>query len=115
MEYFFDAFIKYADFSGRARRREFWHFTLYYLVFYLVCMVLDAITALGGFTVLYSLAMFVPSISILVRRLHDTSHSAWWILLVFVPVVGTLILLYFLVQDGHQDNEYGFNPKGVAF
>lgn len=115
MEYYFEAFTKYADFAGRARRREFWHFTLYYLVFYLVFMALDAISASGGFTVLYTLAMLVPSVSVLVRRLHDTNHSAWWMLLIFVPVIGTFILLYFLVQDSDKDNEYGYNPKGVNF
>lgn len=115
MEYFFEASIRYADFNGRARRREYWHFTLYYLVFYLVCMGLDAITSLGGFTTIYALAMFVPSISVLVRRLHDTSHSAWWVLIVFVPVIGAFILLYFLVQNSHEDNQYGYNPKGINF
>lgn len=115
MEYFYEAFIKYADFTGRARRREYWHFTLYYLVFYLAFMVLDTVSASGGFTLLYTLAMLVPSVSVLVRRLHDTNHSAWWLLLLFAPVVGTLVLLYFLIQDSDKDNDYGYNPKGVAF
>ena len=115
MEYFFEASVRYADFNGRARRKEYWHFALYYLIFYLLFMALDAVSSNGGFTLIYVLAMLIPSTSVLVRRLHDTSHSAWWILIVLVPVVGAFILLYFLVQDSHGDNQYGYNPKGVNF
>ncbi|WP_438464380.1 DUF805 domain-containing protein [Marinomonas sp. PE14-40] len=112
MEYFINALTNYADFTGRARRREYWYFNLYYFIFFLIVIVLDAVSTAGGFTALYSLAMIVPSVSVLVRRLHDTSRTAWWLLLILIPVVGQLILLYFLVQDSHQDNEYGYNPKG---
>ena len=112
MEYFINALSNYAEFSGRARRSEYWYFNLFYFIFYIIVIALDAISVQGGFTALYTLVMFVPSLSVLVRRLHDTSHSAWWLLLMCVPIIGHLILLYFLVQDSHHDNEYGYNPKG---
>lgn len=111
MEYFTLALKKYADFSGRARRKEYWMFSLIYLVFSIVLMVIDSATGVGILSIVFSLAMLVPSLSILVRRLHDTSRSGWWILIAFIPLLGSIILLVFLVQDSHEENPYGFNPK----
>ncbi|MHB9077753.1 MAG: DUF805 domain-containing protein [Pirellulaceae bacterium] len=66
-------------------------------------------------TDVYSLAMLVPGIAVSIRRLHDTNGSGLWLLILFVPLVGALVLLLFLVQDSQPgSNQYGPNPKGVA-
>lgn len=65
-------------------------------------------------TSIYSLAVLLPSLGVLVRRLHDTGRSGWWFLLAFIPVIGTIILLVFMCQDSKEDNQYGPNPKTGA-
>ena len=113
MEYFIGALKKYADFSGRARRKEYWMYVLFYLIFYIALTVVDA--SLGTFllAVIFSLALFVPSISIAARRLHDTGRTGWWQLIALIPLIGAIVLIVFLVQDSHDDNEYGPNPKSA--
>lgn len=108
---------KYAMFDGRASRKEYWMFTLVNVLimlgFNFLSFVLDSILIqiLG---ILYILAVLVPSLAVYVRRLHDTNHSAWWILLGLIPIVGTIILLIFLVTDSQAgDNRFGSNPKGA--
>mgnify|MGYP000085435641 FL=1 len=107
MEYFIGALKKYADFTGRARRKEYWMFTLVYMIINVVLGILgmDIISGLFG------LALLIPSISIAARRLHDTGRSGWWQLIVFLPIIGLIILIVFLVQDSHDANNYGANPK----
>ena len=111
MEYFIGALKKYADFTGRARRKEYWMFILFYLICYVALVVIDA--AIGTFflAALFSLALFVPTISIAARRLHDTGRSGWWQLIALIPILGGIVLLVFLVQDSHEENEYGESPK----
>jgi uncharacterized membrane protein YhaH (DUF805 family) len=112
---------KYAEFGGRARRREFWHFTLVnsLLVTALVLVDLrfDLVHYPSGFAFLsgfYSLAVLVPALAVSVRRLHDTDRSAWWLLIAFVPLAGALALIYFYTLDSSPGaNRYGPNPKGV--
>ena len=111
MEYFIDALKRYADFTGRAKRQEYWMFILFYLIFYLMLSVIDAVIGIPVLTSLYSLALFIPNISIAARRLHDTSRSGWWQLIALIPLIGTIVLIVFLAQDSHEDNEYGPNPK----
>ena len=111
IEYFIGALQKYADFTGRARRKEYWMFALYYAIFYIVLSVIDSFTGFFIITTIYSLALFVPSISITARRLHDTGRSGWWQLIAFIPLIGYIILIVFLVQDSHEENEYGVSPK----
>lgn len=107
MEYFIGALKKYADFTGRARRKEYWMFTLVYMIINVVLGILgmDIISGLFG------LALLIPSISIAARRLHDTGRSGWWQLIVFLPIIGLIVLIVFLVQDSHDANNYGANPK----
>jgi uncharacterized membrane protein YhaH (DUF805 family) len=111
MEYFLDAFKKYADFTGRAQRKEYWMFILFYTIFYVVLSIIDSIIGIVLLSALYSLALLVPSISIAARRLHDTGRSGWWQLIILIPLLGTIVLIVFLVQDSHDENEYGVNPK----
>jgi len=107
MDYFIGALKKYADFNGRARRKEYWMYILVYMIINVVLAVLglDLISALFG------LGLLVPSISIAARRLHDTGRSGWWQLIALIPVIGFIVLIYFLAQDGHDTNDYGVNPK----
>jgi len=107
MDYFINALKKYADFSGRARRKEYWMFILIYMIISIVLSIfgLDVISGL------VALGLLVPSLSIAARRLHDTGRSGWWQLIVLIPLIGAIVLIIFLAQDGHDENSYGVNPK----
>jgi len=127
---------QYATFSGRARRSEYWWWSLAYSIVFVVLYVLaialvgaQAITdpeatSLGaggaagavvlGLLGLFALATFLPSLAVTVRRLHDTGRSGWWYLISFVPF-GSIVLLVFSVMDSAPGtNTYGPNPKGVG-
>ncbi|HEX7250534.1 MAG TPA: DUF805 domain-containing protein [Burkholderiales bacterium] len=107
---------KYATFSGRARRKEYWMFFLFNVLVAIGLGIIEALIGTGGLIgALYSLAVLIPGIAVTVRRLHDTSRTGWWVLIVFVPLVGALILLIFMVLDSQPgDNEYGPNPKAAG-
>ena len=111
----------YATFSGRARRTEFWMFTLINAV---VIIVLGGLYAAfqGGslgtlFLVLYiayGLAVLLPSLGVAIRRLHDTNRSGWWWLLGVIPVVGPIVLIVFYATEGTRgENQYGPDPKAL--
>lgn len=104
------ALKKYADFTGRARRKEYWMFFLIYMIINIVLAILglELISGLVG------LGLLIPSISIAARRLHDTGRSGWWQLIVLIPIIGFIVLIIFLAQDGHDTNSYGVNPKSIA-
>ncbi len=116
MNYFLDAFKKFADFSGRARRPEYWFFVLFiYIITFALYgidyMVLNAgESGYGIFSSLFGLVTLVPSISVAVRRLHDTGRSGLWYLIALIPF-GGLVLIYFLAQDSEPDNQYGPCPR----
>jgi uncharacterized membrane protein YhaH (DUF805 family) len=114
MHWYADVLRKYADFSGRARRQEYWMFTLVNIIIMFVAFLVANMIHIPWLGFLYWVAVIIPSLAVGVRRLHDTGRSGWWLLIAFVPVVGGLILLYFFVIDGEGDNTYGPNPKGVA-
>ncbi|MCB0649383.1 MAG: DUF805 domain-containing protein [Saprospiraceae bacterium] len=113
---------KYSDFTGRARRSEYWNFVLISILPVIIIYGLFAVSlALGSTTLSYifmalyiicALALLVPSLAALVRRLHDTGRSGWWYFIGFVPIVGAIALLVFLVQDSQPGtNQWGPNPK----
>jgi len=110
---------KYVDFTGRARRSEYWFFFLFTVLAGIVGGILDGIFRLRGgpygstgpIQGLIQLALLLPSLAVGARRLHDTGRSGWWLLIGLIPVVGWIILLVFFVQDSQQDNQYGPNPK----
>jgi uncharacterized membrane protein YhaH (DUF805 family) len=122
MEWFMKALKKYAVFQGRAQRKEYWYYILFFVLFAIVVSLVenalglaDPETGSGPLSLVYSLALLVPSIAVAVRRLHDTGRSGWWILIGLIPVVGAIVLIVFYVFDSEPgDNEYGPNPKGVA-
>ena len=117
MKWYFQALRKYAVFSGRARRREYWIFELWNAVILIVLLVVDtkisASAHRGPVLVgLYVLATLLPSFAGSIRRLHDTNHSGWWLLIGSIPFIGQLILLMLLIKDSDPGpNRYGPNPK----
>ena len=110
---------KYADFTGRATRSEYWYFVLFYLLLSAGLMIVDALLGwfnselgIGVLSGIYTLALMIPSLSVTVRRLHDTGRSAWWLLLGLIPLIGGIVLLVFFVQDSQDGaNGYGLTPK----
>jgi uncharacterized membrane protein YhaH (DUF805 family) len=89
-------FGKYADFSGRASRPEYWWFILFIILMSLAISLISPL--LSG---LFSLATLLPSLAAAARRLHDTNRSGWWQLIVLVPLIGIIVLLVFLAQEGN--------------
>lgn len=113
MEHFTDAFKNFANFSGRARRTQYWMFSLFVVMISIALAIIEAIIGTVFLGALFSLAVLIPSISIAARRLHDTGRSGWWQLILLVPLIGIIVLIVFLVQDSKDDNEYGPNPKAA--
>ncbi len=118
MNYFLDVVKnKYAQFEGRATRSEFWYFILFYMIIYIALFMVDnfLLAGLTGgipvLTIIFLLAMLIPSIAVGIRRLHDIGKSGWWYLLSLIPLIG-LVLIVFFVMDSKEDNKYGPNPKG---
>ncbi|MCW7541731.1 DUF805 domain-containing protein [Aquabacterium sp. A7-Y] len=115
MNWYLEVVRKYATFSGRARRKEYWMFLLFNIIISVVLSVLDAMLGTMFIGIVYSLAMLIPSIAVSVRRLHDINRSGWWCLIALVPFVGAIVLLVFAVMEGNAgQNEYGADPKAEA-
>ncbi|GAB1040654.1 MULTISPECIES: DUF805 domain-containing protein [Shewanella] len=115
MEHFIGAIKKYADFTGRARRTEYWMFTLFYIIFSLVVSAIDYALGTTVLGLIYSLGLLLPSIAVAARRLHDTDRSGWWQLLALIPIIGWIVLLVFYCQDSEVgDNRFGSNPKELG-
>ena len=130
MNYYLNVLKNYATFSGRARRSEYWYFALFNFIFVIVVIFLDS--ALGtSFTidtvsgpvsmgygycyVLYNLAVLIPGLAVLVRRLHDVGKSGWFFFIAFIPLVGAIWILVLLFTDSVPfANKYGLNPKGIG-
>ena len=103
---------KYVTFSGRAQRSELWWFFLFTLAGSFVLGLVDGVLfGVQALSILWSLALILPGISVGVRRLHDQDKSGWWLLIAFVPLIGFLVLLYFYVQRGTDGpNQFGPDP-----
>ncbi|MEU1270317.1 DUF805 domain-containing protein [Streptomyces sp. NPDC005799] len=118
MSWFLEVLKKYAVFSGRARRKEYWMYTLFVAIIYVVLSVLSVATKSSAFSILlviFWLAILLPSLGVGVRRLHDTGRSGWWLLFGIVPLVGGITLLVFTCLDSEPGpNKYGPNPKEAA-
>lgn len=100
---------KYADFSGRASRSEYWWFMLFYILAYLALAIVAAILHFPLLVILI-LGLVVPGISAAARRLHDTGKTGWWQLISIIPLIG-LVLIVFLAQEGTAEGEkYGAAP-----
>lgn len=111
-------FEKYVTFSGRAARSEYWWFTLFLVIVSIVLSLIDsAIFRSDGLfsplSDLFSLATLLPVLAVTSRRLHDIDRSAWWMLLMLLPIIGWLVLIYWHVQKGSDgDNQFGADPLG---
>lgn len=104
-----NCFSNYVTFSGRATRSEYWWFTLFNLLAgFVLGMVQAAMGLQFGLADLYALAAILPGVAVTSRRLHDVGRSGWWQLLIFVPLIGAIVLLVWLVSKG----EYGTNSWG---
>lgn len=121
MNWYLLALKKYADFNGRARRKEYWMFFLFSIIFAIAAMILDNLLGLnfdpipyGTIYMLYTLGTLIPSIAVGVRRLHDIGKSGWMILVSLIPFIGFIWLIVLFVTDSQPgSNEYGPNPKEV--
>ncbi len=123
MNWFLMALKKYATFSGRSQRSEYWFFMLFFVIILIVLSVLDGMLFKGAegapgmpiLTLVGVATLLVPSIAVGVRRLHDTDRSGWWVFIQLVPVVGPILLIVFCAQDSKPgENRFGPNPKGIA-
>ena len=126
MSWYLEVLRKYAAFDGRARRKEYWMFSLVNTV--IAMAIVFAAAFLGGagsaesaegaagvVVLVYLLAIIVPSLAVTVRRLHDTNRSGLWMLISFIPLEGPIAVFVFTVHDGTPgSNQYGPNPKAVA-
>jgi uncharacterized membrane protein YhaH (DUF805 family) len=123
MNWYLMTLKQYIDFRGRARRKQYWMFTLINVILSLLLSSLDGMVGLfnaeagiGMISGLYSLAILLPAIGVTVRRLHDTGRTGWWLLIGLIPLIGALVLLYFLVSNGDsQSNRFGSDPKTDNF
>ena len=113
MNWYLEVLKKYAVFSGRARRKEYWMFFLFNFIIASVLGVIDGpVGSIGVIGMLYSLAVFIPGIAVSVRRLHDTNRSGWWLFFSLIPLIGWIVFLLYMVEDGNLgQNQYGTNPK----
>jgi uncharacterized membrane protein YhaH (DUF805 family) len=113
--YYIEVLQKYAQFSGRARRAEYWYFVLFNIIIAFVLGFFSALIEFLGFVpFLYNLAVLIPGLAVFVRRLHDTGRSGWWFFIGLIPIIGTIVLLIFACEDSQPGaNQYGDNPKGV--
>lgn len=119
MNWFLKCLKQYADFSGRACKKEFWMYVLFYMIIAIVLHVIDSMLGwvtpesdmgvLGG---LYSLCMFIPGLAVSVRRLHDIGKSGWNFLFILIPLVGAVVLLIWFCKEGERrGNSWGLDPK----
>jgi len=122
MEWYLKVWKQYADFSGRARRKEFWMFTLFNtLIGFVMCLIMIPLIFTGKYIpfiiivilfTCYSIAIFIPSLAVAVRRLHDIGKSGWYFFIGFIPFVGGIILFIWNLQDSEAGgNQWGPNPK----
>ena len=119
MNWIFMALKKYATFSGRSQRSEYWYFIIFYFLITFACKTLDTAIentnineGIGLFAGMAGLALLLPLFAVTTRRFHDIGKSGWWQLIDLVPFIGTLVLLVFMLRDSvDETNEYGPNPK----
>ena len=111
----FEPLKKYAQFSGRSRRKEYWLYTLFYVVITSLTFYVDAVMGEGEgvLSLLLWLLLLVPGVAVIVRRLHDIDRSGWWSLILVIPLIGPIVILVFMCLDGTSgNNRFGPDPKG---
>ena len=126
MKWYLKCLKQYADFSRRARRTEYWMCTLFNMIFTLLTLFIGALlgtalfgasgTIIGsmGLYVLYLIAIFIPGLSVFVRRLHDTENSGWMFFILLIPLIGSIWVFVLMIMDSKPgENKWGPNPKGI--
>ncbi len=122
MNWYVQVLKRYADFSGRTRRKEYWLFVLFNILISIVLTVIDfmigtysASVGMGLLGGIYACAVLIPAIAVTVRRLHDSDRSGWWCLLILIPILGPIVVLIFMIIDGTPGpNRFGPSPKEAA-
>lgn len=119
MNWYLKALKQYADFKGRARRKEYWMFILFNIIFAFLAALIDNIMGTaspelgyGIFYGIYALAVLIPSLAVIVRRLHDVGKSGWMYFIVLIPIIGAIWFIILMVKDSEPgSNKWGDNPK----
>ena len=121
MDWYLNVLKNYFGFGGRARRKEYWMFVLVNIIFTFVLGILDRMLGwerAGGegiLTTIYGVLVFIPWWAVQLRRLHDTDRSAWWLLVLLIPIVGWLVIIIFNCQNGTPgSNRFGADPKQLS-
>ena len=126
MNYYLAVLKKYAVFSGRSQRAEYWYFALFNIIILTVSTSISAMVSnnsntLGTFSAwfivqnLYGIAIFIPALALTVRRLHDVGKSGWMLLITFIPLIGAIWFFVLMVTDSNPgENKYGPNPKRIT-
>jgi len=113
IDWFVKCLKNYANFTGRARRKEFWFFALVQFIILIIAQIIDSI--IGTDFVLYglvALALFIPSLAVSVRRLHDINKSGWWYLIALIPLIGGILLIvWFATETKPEPNQWGQPAK----
>ena len=125
-KYYLDVLTdKYSDFNGRARRKEYWMWTLSVTIIFIFAMIMDNLLGLNfelmgqdlGYGWIYlvaGIAHLIPGLAVVVRRLHDVGKSGWFYFILLIPIIGVLWLLVLLCTEGKkEDNKWGTNPKSI--
>ena len=119
MNWYLKALKQYADFKGRARRKEYWMFILFNIIFAFLAALIDNIMGTaspelgyGLFYIVYGLAVFIPGLAVTVRRLHDVGKSGWMYFIILIPIIGIIWFIILMVKDSEPgSNKWGENPK----
>ena len=113
MNWYLDAIrFKYADFTGRAHREEFWMFPLFNILATLAVTLVAFVLHFRLLSSVYALAIIAPHLAVSARRLHDIRRSGWWLLLALIPVLGAIVLFVFFATEGDAGgNDYGPDPR----
>jgi len=122
MEYMLMPLKRYADFSGRSRRKEYWMFVLGVIIVAIVLSIVEGALGMSGMvggvygplTTLLILGTIIPSIACMVRRFHDQGKSGWFAILAFIPIISLVVLVFMCLDGDTGSNEYGPDPKGGA-
>lgn len=112
IDWFVKGLKNYANFKGRARRKEYWFFVLSQFILIFIAAILDSIL-FGDPSLLYTivaLGLFIPSLAVAVRRLHDIGKSGWWYLICLIPIIGSILLIIWLATETKQENNQWGSP-----
>ena len=123
MNWYFEVFRRFADYSGRSRRKEFWYFILFnFIILFSLIFSQDYLNTndtmdkiINTISGIYFFILIIPLFGVIIRRLHDSGRSALFILIYFIPFVGAISLIVVLCLDSENGpNKYGENPKGIG-